>query len=37
MGMYPVPRRPDCPSSEELSAAEVDAQIHNVLDLGASP
>jgi hypothetical protein len=34
MGMHPGPSCPDHPSFEELSAAEVDARIHKVLDLG---
>jgi hypothetical protein len=33
MWLYPGPNCPDCPSSEELSAVEVDTQIHKVLDL----
>jgi hypothetical protein len=37
MGMYLGPNCPDCPSSEELSMEEVDAQIHKVLDLRVSP
>jgi hypothetical protein len=36
MGMYPGPSCPDRPSSEELSVAEVDIRIHNVLDLGVN-
>jgi hypothetical protein len=37
MWMYPRPSCPDCPSSEELRAVEVDAQIHKVLDLKVNP
>jgi hypothetical protein len=37
MWMHPGPSCPDCPSSEELSAVEVDARIHKVLDLGVNP
>jgi hypothetical protein len=37
MWMYQGPSCPDRPSSEELSAAEVEAQIHRVLDLGVKP
>jgi hypothetical protein len=37
MGMYPGPSCPDQPSSEELSMAEVDTQIHKVLDLRLNP
>jgi hypothetical protein len=37
MGMYPGPSSPDHPSSEELSMAEVDTQIHKVLNHGVSP
>jgi hypothetical protein len=33
MGMYLGPSCPDCPSFEELSTADVDAQIHKVMDL----
>jgi hypothetical protein len=36
MWTYPGLSCPDCPSSEELSAAEVEAQIHKVLDLGVN-
>jgi hypothetical protein len=35
--MYPGPSSPDRCSYEELSVAEVDAQIHKVLDLGVIP
>jgi hypothetical protein len=34
MWTYPRPSCLDCPSSEELSAAEVKARIHKVMDLG---
>jgi hypothetical protein len=37
MWMYPRSSYPARPSSEELSAAEVEAQIHMVLDLGVNP
>jgi hypothetical protein len=37
MGMYPGPSCPDRSSHEELSAAEVDARIHKVVDLGSNP
>jgi hypothetical protein len=33
MWLYSGPSYPDCPFSEKLSAAEVDAWIHKVLDL----
>jgi hypothetical protein len=36
MWMYPGLSYPDCPSSEELSEMEVEAQIHKVLDLGVN-
>jgi hypothetical protein len=36
MWLYLGPSCPDRPSSEELSTAEVDSQIHKVLDLGAN-
>jgi hypothetical protein len=36
MWMYPEPSYPDRPSSTELSAVEVEAQIHMVLDLGVN-
>jgi hypothetical protein len=36
MWTYLGPSCPDHPSSEELSAAEVDAQIHKILDLGVN-
>jgi hypothetical protein len=35
--MYTGPSCLDYPSSEELSAAEVEAQIHKILDLGVNP
>jgi hypothetical protein len=35
--MYPGSSCPDHFSSEELSAVEVDARIHKVLDLGVNP
>jgi hypothetical protein len=34
--MYPGPSYSERTSSKELSAAEVDARIHKVLDLGLS-
>jgi hypothetical protein len=34
--MYPGPSYSERTSSKELSIAEVDAQIHKVLDLGLS-
>jgi hypothetical protein len=37
MGMYPGLSCPDHPSSKELSAVEVNAQIHKVLDLRVNP
>jgi hypothetical protein len=37
MGMHPRPSYPDRPSSEELSASKVGAQIHKVLDRGVNP
>jgi hypothetical protein len=37
MWMYPGLSCPDRPFSKELSAIEVDAQIHKVLDLGVNP
>jgi hypothetical protein len=37
MWMYPGPRCPDHPSSEELSTANVHSWIHKVLDLGVNP
>jgi hypothetical protein len=37
IGMYPGSSYLDCPSPEELSAMEVDAWIHRVLDLRVSP
>jgi hypothetical protein len=37
MWLYPRPRCPDRPSFEELSTAEVNVQIHKVLDLGVNP
>jgi hypothetical protein len=37
MGMYSGPSCPDRPSSKELSAVELDAQIHKVLDPGLGP
>jgi hypothetical protein len=37
MGMYPRLGCPDCPSSKELSMADVDARIHKVLDLRVGP
>jgi hypothetical protein len=37
MCMYSGPCYPDYPSTEELSAVEVGAQIHKVLDLGVNP
>jgi hypothetical protein len=37
MWMYPGLSCPNCPSSEELSAVEVEAQIHKVLDLRDHP
>jgi hypothetical protein len=37
MGMHPRPSCPDRPSSEELSASKVSAQIHKVLDLRVDP
>jgi hypothetical protein len=37
MWMYPGPSYPDRTSSEELSAAEVEARIHKVLDLRVNP
>jgi hypothetical protein len=37
MWVYPGPSCPDCPSSEELSAAKVEDRIHMVLDLGVNP
>jgi hypothetical protein len=36
MRVYPGPRCPDRPSSNEVIAEEVDAQIHKFLDLEAS-
>jgi hypothetical protein len=36
MGMYPGPSCSEHTSSKELSATEVDAWIHKVLDLGVS-
>jgi hypothetical protein len=36
MWMYPDPSYPDRPSSTELSAVEVEARIHIVLDLGVN-
>jgi hypothetical protein len=33
MWMYPGPSYPDCSISEELCVVEVEAWIHNVLDL----
>jgi hypothetical protein len=36
MGLYPGPSCPDRPLFEELSAAEIDARIHKVLDLGVN-
>jgi hypothetical protein len=37
MWMYQGPSYPDCPSSEELSASEVEAWIHKVLDVLVNP
>jgi hypothetical protein len=37
MWLYLGPCCPDCPSSEELSVAEVDTWIHKVLDLSVNP
>jgi hypothetical protein len=37
MWVYPGPSCPDCPSSEELSAAKVEDRIHMVLDLEVNP
>jgi hypothetical protein len=37
MWLYPRPSCPDHPSFKELSAAEINARIHKVLDLGANP
>jgi hypothetical protein len=37
MWLYPGPSCTDRPSSEELSAAEVDAWIHKVLNIGVNP
>jgi hypothetical protein len=37
MWTYLGPSCPDRPSSEELSAVEVEARIHKVLDLGVNP
>ncbi len=37
MWMYPGPSSPDHPSSEELSAVEINTQMRKVLDLGANP
>jgi hypothetical protein len=37
MWTYLGPSYPDRPSSEELSAVEVEARIHKVLDLGVNP
>jgi hypothetical protein len=37
MWMCPGPSYPDHPSTEELSAVEVEAQIHKLLDLGVNP
>jgi hypothetical protein len=36
MWMYPVPSRPDCPFSEELSDTEINTQIHRILAHGAN-
>jgi hypothetical protein len=36
MWLYLRPSCPDRPSSEKLSAAEVDARIYKVLDLGVN-
>jgi hypothetical protein len=33
MWVYPWSSCPDCPTSEELSPVEVEAQIHKVMDL----
>jgi hypothetical protein len=35
--LYPRPSCLNCPSSEELSAVEVDSRIHKVVDLGVDP
>jgi hypothetical protein len=37
MWMYPRPSFPDRPSSNKLSAVEVETWIHKVLDLGVNP
>jgi hypothetical protein len=37
MWLYPGSSCPDCPSSKELSMAEVDSWIHKVLDLRVNP
>jgi hypothetical protein len=37
MWMYPGPSYLNRPSSEGLSAAEINTQIHKVLDLGVDP
>jgi uncharacterized protein YlaN (UPF0358 family) len=34
MWTYSGPSCPDCPSYEELSTTEMDAQIHKILDFG---
>jgi hypothetical protein len=35
MWLYPGPRCPDCPFSDELGEVEVNTRIRNVLDHGA--
>jgi hypothetical protein len=37
MLLYLGPSCPNHPSSEDLSAVEINTQIHRVLDLGANP
>jgi hypothetical protein len=36
MWLYPEPSYPDRPFSKELSAAEVNSQVHKGLDLGVN-